>query len=69
MSGWVDFFDLEIICPRCRKNIEVLFCEDSDTHDPPETKTFLASGKTICPHCYTTITEDEIQFPQCSETH
>ena len=69
MSGWLEFFELEIICPGCKNNIEVLFCEDSDTPDPPETKTFLASGKTICPYCTVTITEDEIQFPQSSETH
>lgn len=69
MSGWIDFFDLEIICPDCNKTFDALFCEDSDIRDPPVTKTFLASGKTTCPHCSTTITEDKIQFQQSSEKH
>lgn len=69
MSGWIDFFDLEIICPDCNQTFDALFCEDSDIRDPPETITSLASGKTTCPHCRTTITEDKIQFPQSSEKH
>lgn len=69
MSGWIEFFDMVVICPRCKKSFEALFCEDSDIREPPETNTFLASGRTICPHCNTTITEDNIQFTQSSETH
>ena len=64
MSGWLEFYDLEISCPECRKSFEALFCEDADIRDPPQVNTFLASGKTVCPHCSSEITEDKIQFAQ-----
>lgn len=60
MSGWIEFFELEIICPKCRKSFEALYCEDGNLRDPPEVKTFLAIGKTNCPHCKEIITEKEI---------
>ncbi len=66
MSGWLEFFKLEITCPNCNKTFDALYCEDGDVRDPPETNTFLASGKTVCPHCSSELTEDNIQFPQNS---
>ncbi len=64
MSGYLEFFTLEITCPNCNKTFEALYCEDGDIRDPPETKTFLASGKTLCPFCSSEITEDKIQLTQ-----
>ncbi len=68
MSGYLEFYDLTVICQLCNKTFDALYCEDGDVRDPPETKTFLASGKIVCPHCSSEITEDKIQFPQNSET-
>jgi len=64
MSGYLEFYDLTVICPICSKTFEALFCEDGDTRDPPQVITFLASSKTICPHCSTELTEDQIQLTQ-----
>jgi len=64
MSGWLEFFSLDIICPNCNKTFDALYCEDTDIRDPPETKTFLSSGKIICPHCSSELTEDQIQLTQ-----
>lgn len=60
MSGWLEFFELEIICPNCNKSFDALFCENGDTKDPPEVKAFLASGETSCPHCKVIITEEKL---------
>jgi len=67
MSGYLEFYDLTVICQLCNKTFEALYCEDGDIRDPPETKTFLASGKTLCPYCSSEITEDKIQFKQSTE--
>lgn len=64
MSGYLEFFTLEITCPNCNKTFDALYCEDTDIREPPETKTFLASGKTTCPHCSSEITEERIQLTQ-----
>lgn len=64
MSGWLEFFTLDIICPNCNKSFEALYCENANIREPPEIKTFLSSGKTTCPHCSSEITEDQIQLTQ-----
>lgn len=60
MSGWLDFFELEIICPKCRETFNAIYCEDGNIKDPPEVKTFLAGGETTCPHCKEIITEEKL---------
>jgi len=64
MSGYLEFYEMNVLCPKCNKTFDALYCEDTDIREPPETMTFLASGKTICPHCSSELTEDQIQLTQ-----
>jgi len=61
MSGWIEFFDEEVLCPYCEQKFTAHFIEDADVCDPPSITTSLA-GATKCPHCSTNISDSD--FPQ-----
>jgi hypothetical protein len=61
MSGWVDFFDVEIICLFCKSIIVVTIWEDGDPKHEPVVITGLMDGKVICPVCNKLISDEEIK--------
>lgn len=63
MSGWLEWFEKEIICPKCGQKFFALFCEDGDINTiPPTVKCFIADEKTTCPKCGTSINEDYLSL-------
>ncbi len=60
MSGWLEFFEDEINCPRCKTKFCTLFVEDGDTKDPPKVISSIAGGLTRCPNCNVIIRDDDL---------
>lgn len=60
MSGWLEFFEYEISCPRCKAKFCTLFVEDGDTKVPPKVVSSISSGQTRCPNCNIIIRDDDL---------
>lgn len=56
MSGWLNFFEEEFICPRCGTNSKILLVEDGTLTVPPEVTTEFALDIFRCPTCKFTFT-------------
>lgn len=60
MSGWLDFFEVEIKCPFCNQNIIVTIWEDGDPKRTPVVITGLLDGKAICSNCKKEIFDKDL---------
>jgi len=60
MSGWLEFFEDEILCLQCKTKFFTLFVEDGDTKDPPKVISSIAGGLTRCPNCKIIIRDDDL---------
>lgn len=61
MSGWLDFFEVEIICPFCNSKIEVMIWEDGDPKRNPIVISGLSEVKSICSVCKKLITDEDLK--------
>jgi uncharacterized protein (DUF2225 family) len=67
MSGWLDFYEAEIICPFCKSVIEVTIWEDGDPNREPIVVSGLIDDKVECPVCKINISEDILNKNQKSK--
>lgn len=67
MSGWLDFYEAEIICPFCKTVIEVTVWEDGDFNRDPVVISGLKDGKVKCPICKKIISDDILNKNQKSK--
>ena len=62
MSGWLDFFDIEITCPFCTAKIVAAIWEDGDQNREPIVIIGLIDGQTKYPVCGKLITDEELKL-------
>jgi transcription elongation factor Elf1 len=67
MSGWLDYFEEEIKCPHCQKELLVQFCEDGDPNREPLVVTGLA-GVISCQVCEKSIKDEDIRNQKVDES-
>ncbi len=60
MSGWLEFYSSEIICPNCGNEFTATFTEDGNTKTKPYVSTGLSGGKTRCLICNAVIIDADI---------
>lgn len=61
MSGWLDFFEVEINCPFCNSKIEVTIWEDGDLKREPIVISGLMDEQVNCPVCDKLITDEKLK--------
>lgn len=61
MSGWLDFFEVEITCSFCNADIKFTIWEDGEPKRDPVVISGLFDGKAKCPICGKLFTDEDIK--------
>ncbi len=60
MSGWLEFYESEISCPKCKKIFNIQFVEEGDIKEEPQVIISIAGGSVICPNCKFLIRDENL---------
>lgn len=61
MSGWLDYFEVEVIRPFCKSIIEVTIWEDGELNRNPEVISGLKDGEVECSVCKSRISDEILE--------